>query len=175
MIIQDQKQDLISIVMVSYHYFWVYIGHLFLFSFYNQLHSRCSLLFFNWDLIAIHCCLIILCHFLYLEFCSQEQVVCLCLPARLAARVPYWHVSVCVNHQCLLPPLLPGLLPTSHGSLPVSVARASERGAGDTRRHDLHAHIDHSARSSRSWAKYGQSLLRTAWLLTFMQKKWRLL
>lgn len=57
-----------------------------------------------------------------LNFCCQEQVVCERLPAHLPANAPHWPVSVCVNHKCLFLPLS-GLLPTSHGSLPVSMPR----------------------------------------------------
>lgn len=60
---------------------------------------------------------------------------------------PLTHVSVCVNHKCLFLPLS-GLLPTSHGSLPVSlpgVSAAQVTQGGMTSM----PHIHQTARSSR--------------------------
>lgn len=74
--------------------------------------------------------------FIQANFCCQEQVVCLSVSQR--ALQPVLPTDTCLYAfitKCLFL-LLSGLLPTSHGSLPVSLPRMSERSTGDTRRHD---------------------------------------
>ena len=77
--------------------------------------------------------------FIQTNFCCQERVVCLSVSQR--ALQPVLPADTCLYAfitKCLLL-LLSGLLPTSRGSLPVSLPGMSERSPGDTWRHDYHA------------------------------------